>query len=335
MSPPTGGGRAPGVGVDDQRFPTRSLFVSRYLEQLDCRKLDLLVPPLCGSVRAGDQLHPVDPTEVAIDEGVARMRAVLRAHGQAEVSFGVVVPQARLEVGVLVVARGWRSMTTRSTTQRVARRLAGRFQGALGDQRGHHPLGHLDVQPSLAGSPCRCPAAPTADPASMSHPTSGRRRSRPHRPGRRPRPAPRSLPADRRHQPGQRRAVDLVGPRSCGSPLATEFPVCGVLSSRIRRKLTRPGQPIAMRNSSTSAIGRTTGRRASTSARSSPRSTRSSSRGARPAAVHARRGTRRATSNACKDGARLGLCTSAPPRGANETRSISARSRGLKLVLGE
>jgi hypothetical protein len=277
MSPPTGGGRAPGVGVDDQRFPTRSLFVSRYLEQLDCRKLDLLVPPLCGSVRAGDQLHPVDPTEVAIDEGVARMRAVLRAHGQAEVSFGVVVPQARLEVGVLVVARGWRSMTTRSTTQRVARRLAGRFQGALGDQRGHHPLGHLDVQPSLAGSPCRCPAAPTADPASMSHPTSGRRRSRPHRPGRRPRPAPRSLPADRRHQPGQRRAVDLVGPRSCGSPLATEFPVCGVLSSRIRRKLTRPGQPIAMRNSSTSAIGRTTGRRPSTSAPSSPRSTRSSS----------------------------------------------------------
>jgi hypothetical protein len=132
MSPPTGGGRAPGVGVDDQRFPTRSLFVSRYLEQLDCRKLDLLVPPLCGSVRAGDQLHPVDPTEVAIDEGVARMRAVLRAHGQAEVSFGVVVPQARLEVGVLVVARGWRSMTTRSTTQRVARRLAGRFQGRAG-----------------------------------------------------------------------------------------------------------------------------------------------------------------------------------------------------------
>jgi hypothetical protein len=62
----------------------------------------------------------VDPTEVAIDEGVARLRAVLRAHGQAEVSFGVVVPRARLEVGVLVVARGWRSMTTRSITQRVA-----------------------------------------------------------------------------------------------------------------------------------------------------------------------------------------------------------------------
>ena len=134
----------------------------------------------------------------------------------------------------------------------------------------------------------------------MSHPTSGRRRSRPHRPGRRPRPAPRSLPADRRHQPGQRRAVDLVGPRSCGSPLATEFPVCGVLSSRIRRKLTRPGQPIAMRNSSTSAIGRTTGRRPSTSAPSSPRSTRSSF----PRRQTCRRSRsprdRRATSNACK-----------------------------------
>jgi ABC-type protease/lipase transport system fused ATPase/permease subunit len=70
----------------------------------------------------------VDPTEVAIDEGVVRFRAVLRAHGQAEVSFGVVVPRARLEVGVLVVARGWRSMTTRSTTQRVA---AGLLAGGL------------------------------------------------------------------------------------------------------------------------------------------------------------------------------------------------------------
>jgi hypothetical protein len=77
-----------------------------------------------------------------------------------------------------------------------------------------------------------------------------------------------------------------------------------VLPSRIRRKLTRPGQPIAMRNSSTSAIGRTTGRRPSTSAPSSPRSTRSSS----PRRQTCRRSRsprdRRATSNACKDGAR-------------------------------
>ncbi len=76
-------------------------------------------------------------------------------------------------------------------------------------------------------------------------------------------------------------------PRSCGSRWSSRS--AGVLPSRIRRKLTRPGQPIAMRNSSTSAIGRTTGRRPSTSAPSSPRSTRSSSP-RRPAAVHARRG---------------------------------------------
>jgi len=138
----------------------------------------------------------------------------------------------------------------------------------------------------------------------MRHPTSGRRRSRPHRPGRRPRPAPGSLPGDRRHQPGQRRAVDLVGPRSCGSPWRPSSRSAGVLPSRIRRKLTLPGQPIAMRVSSTSAIGRTTGRRPSTSAPSSPRSTRSSS----PRRQTCRRSRsprdRRATSNACKDGAR-------------------------------
>ena len=95
-----------------------------------------------------------------------------------------------------------------------------------------------------------------------------------------------------------------VGPRSCGSPWRPSSRSAGVLPSRIRRKLTRPGQPIAMRNTSTSAIGRTTGRRPSTSAPSSPRSTRSSS----PRRQTCRRSRsprdRRATSNACKDGAR-------------------------------
>jgi hypothetical protein len=170
----------------------------------------------------------------------------------------------------------------------------------------------------------------------MRHPTSGRRRSRPHRPGRPPRPAPRSLPGDRRHQPGQRRAVDLVGPRSCGSPWRPSSRSAGVLPSRIRRKPTRPGQPIAMRNSSTSAIGRTTGRRPSTSAPSSPRSTRSSS----PAApdlppftlAEGPAGRRRML-------ARMehhwDYVPAPPPRGANETGSISARSWSLKLVLGE
>ena len=201
-------------------------------------------------------------------------------------------------------------MTTRSSTQRVAAGLLTGSRARWATSGKHHPLGHLDVQPSPAGSPRRCPAAPTTDPASMRHPTSGRRRSRPHRPGR-PRPAPGSLPGvDATSRASAARStwsapevVDHLGDPSS--------PSAGVLPSRIRRKLTRPGQPIAMRNSSTSAIGRTAGRRPSISAPSSPRSTRSSCPRRRPAAVHARRGTRRATSNACKDGARLGLCTSA------------------------
>ena len=125
-------------------------------------------------------------------------------------------------------------------------------------------------------------------------------------------------------------------PRSCGSPWRPSSRSAGVLPSRIRRKPTRPGQPIAMRNSSTSAIGRTTGRRPSTSAPISPRSTRSSS----PAApdlppftlAEGPAGRRRML-------ARMehhwDYVPAPPPRGANETGSISARSWSLKLVLGE
>jgi hypothetical protein len=261
------------------------------LEQLDCRKLDLLVPPLCGSVRAGDQPHPVDPTEVAIDEGVAHFRAVLRAHGQAEVSFGVVVPRARLEVGVLVVARGWRSMTTRSTTQRVAAGLlagsrargatsANTTRSATSTSSRRPPDRRADAQPLPQPILRRCVTQPAGgDDLDLTAPGGGRGLLRGHYRG------------ARRHQPGQRRAVDLVGPRSCGSPWRPSSRSAGVLPSRIRRKLTRPGQPIAMRNSSTSAIARTTGRRPSTSAPSSPRSTRSSSPRRQTCRVHARRGT--------------------------------------------
>src|SRR5215471_18592859 len=118
MSPPT-----EAVGQARRRrgrpaLPAALTLRVEVLEQLVCRKLDLLVPRLRGSVRAGDQPHPVDPMEVAVDEGVAR----LRAHGQAEMPFGVVVPRVRLEVGVLVAARGWRSMATRSATSASSRR---------------------------------------------------------------------------------------------------------------------------------------------------------------------------------------------------------------------
>src|SRR6185437_10179257 len=82
MSPPT-----EGVGQARRRrgrsaLPAALTLRVEVVEQLVCHKLDLLVPRLRGSVRAGDQPHPVDPTEVAVDEGVARLRAVLRAHGR-------------------------------------------------------------------------------------------------------------------------------------------------------------------------------------------------------------------------------------------------------------
>jgi hypothetical protein len=37
-----------------------------------CCELDLLVPPLGGTVVAGDQPHPVQTAEVAVDKRVAR-----------------------------------------------------------------------------------------------------------------------------------------------------------------------------------------------------------------------------------------------------------------------
>ena len=145
----------------------------------------------------------MDPTEVAVDEGVARLRAVLRAHGQAEVPFGVVVPRVRLEVGVLVAARGWMSMATRSATSASSRRPPDRRADA-------QPL------PQPIQRPCATQPAEEGDDLDLTAPGGGRGRGLLRG----------QLPGDRRHQPGQRRAVDLVGPPKLWITLATEFPVC-------------------------------------------------------------------------------------------------------------
>jgi hypothetical protein len=47
-----------------------------------CCEFDLLVPPLRGTVVAGDQPHPVQTAEVAVDERVARLRLLGRALGR-------------------------------------------------------------------------------------------------------------------------------------------------------------------------------------------------------------------------------------------------------------
>jgi hypothetical protein len=195
-------------------------------------------------------------------------------------------------------------MTSRSTTQRVAAGLlagsrarwatsANITRSVTSTSSRRPPDRRADAQPLPQPILRPCATQPArGDDLDLTAPGGGSGLLRGHYRG------------ARRHQPGQRRAVDLVGPRSCGSPWRPSSRSAGVLPSRIRRKLTRPGQPIAMRNSSTSAIGRTTGRRPSTSAPSSPRSTRSSS----PRRQTCRRSRsprdRRATSNACKDGAR-------------------------------
>jgi hypothetical protein len=55
-------------------------------------ELDVLVAPLGGAVLAGDEPHPMDPLEVAVDEAVARLGLVAGAVGQPEVPLGVLVP---------------------------------------------------------------------------------------------------------------------------------------------------------------------------------------------------------------------------------------------------
>src|SRR6266508_4621174 len=72
------------------------------LQELVCCKLDLLVPPLRGTVVVGDQPHPVQTAEVAVDKRVARLRLLGRTLGEAEMPGGVFVPGVRFEEFVLL-----------------------------------------------------------------------------------------------------------------------------------------------------------------------------------------------------------------------------------------
>ena len=65
-------------------------------------QLDRLVPPFGGAVVAGDDAHAVQAPEVAVDEGVAALRVLRGALGQAQVPGGVLVPGVLLEERVLV-----------------------------------------------------------------------------------------------------------------------------------------------------------------------------------------------------------------------------------------
>src|SRR5206468_242038 len=84
------------------------------LQELVCRELDLLVPPLRGPVVAGDQSHPMETAEVAVDKRVARLRLLRGALGQAEMPGGVFLPGMRLQERVLLPCARLHVLPTRA-----------------------------------------------------------------------------------------------------------------------------------------------------------------------------------------------------------------------------
>ena len=65
-------------------------------------ELDLLVAPLGRAVDAGDETVAVHTPEVAVDEGMARLRFVCGTFRQAQMPLPVLVPGVGLEKGVFV-----------------------------------------------------------------------------------------------------------------------------------------------------------------------------------------------------------------------------------------
>ena len=65
--------------------------------------LNLLVPPLGGSVDADDQPAAVDPAEVAAHEGVARLGLLFGPRRETQVPRGILLPRVPVEVGVALI----------------------------------------------------------------------------------------------------------------------------------------------------------------------------------------------------------------------------------------
>src|SRR6266511_4353467 len=84
------------------------------LQELVCCEFDLLVPPLCGTVVAGDQPHSVQTAEVAVDKRVARLRLLGRAVGEAEMPGVVLLPGVRLQERVLLPCARLHVLPTRA-----------------------------------------------------------------------------------------------------------------------------------------------------------------------------------------------------------------------------
>jgi hypothetical protein len=88
-----------GLGPD---FETRSgAGLVEQLQQLVRGELDVLVPPLGCPVVAGDEPHPMQATEVAVDKRVPRFGLLRCTVGEAEMPLRVLVPAVRGEERVL------------------------------------------------------------------------------------------------------------------------------------------------------------------------------------------------------------------------------------------
>src|SRR6266545_6044482 len=95
------GGLSRGADARSAALSSGALSVEVLQKLVRCQ-LDLLVPPLRGTVVAGDQPHPVQAAEVAVDKRVARLRLLGRALGEAEMPGGVLLPGVRLQERVLL-----------------------------------------------------------------------------------------------------------------------------------------------------------------------------------------------------------------------------------------
>jgi hypothetical protein len=92
-------------------------------------QLDLLVPPLRGPVVAGEQPHPVQTAEVAVDKRVARLRLFGRALGEAEMPGGVLL---RIEEEFFATTRG--NVSSRAAGCSPSRPAAGTKRSTFGSQ---------------------------------------------------------------------------------------------------------------------------------------------------------------------------------------------------------
>src|SRR6478752_1614851 len=80
--------------------------VVEVLQEIVGCQLDFLVSPLGRSVVAGDEPHPVQPAEVAVDERVPSLGLITGLLGNGEVPLPVLLPVVVGEERVLVVGRG-------------------------------------------------------------------------------------------------------------------------------------------------------------------------------------------------------------------------------------